>query len=180
VLYEFNFSCVQFGLNVFFWERAAAESIICWLYKFPFSWNYLSVSRPRNLFSLKTSLGSVAGFSFCIQCYLGTAVVLCLRQLPCGKQDVRTNLCCILRATRILYLWALQEASMHLTGLPANFFFFFYSYEVYLVRSYPSRLRTCIFATQDWFSFPISFELTEKNRRNDESFQSRSAQKESE
>jgi len=84
---------VQFGLNVFFWERAAAESIICWLYKFPFSWNYLRVSRSRNLFSLKTSLGSIAGFSFCIQCYLGTAVVPCLRQPSCGKQKAYVWIC---------------------------------------------------------------------------------------
>jgi hypothetical protein len=45
------------------------------------------------LFSLKTSLGSETGFSFCIQCYLGTAVVPCLRQIPCGKQKAYVRIC---------------------------------------------------------------------------------------
>jgi hypothetical protein len=58
----------------------------------------------------------------------GVRTNLCCPQTDTVRQTegVRTNLCCILRATRILYLWALQKASMHLTGLPANFFIFYF------------------------------------------------------
>ena len=60
-------------------------------------------------------------------------------------EGVRTNLCRILRATRMLYLWALHKASMHLTGLPAIYIFLsftnFVSYGVVLRAYVPVFLR---------------------------------------
>ena len=142
--YEFNFCCVQFGLNVFFWETAAAESISCWLYEFLFSWNYLLVSRSRNLFSLKTSLGSGAGFSFCIQCYLGTSVVPCLRQIPCGKQKAYVRICVAFYEQQESYICGLcrrLQCILQVYQLTFIFFTKFVSYAVILRAYVPVFLR---------------------------------------
>jgi len=133
-------------MNVFFWGRAAAESIRCWLYEFPFSWNYRRVSRPRNLFSLKTYLGSGAGFSFYIQCYLGTAVVPCLRQIPCGKQKAYLRICVAFyeqQESCICELCRRLQCILQVYQLTFYFFIFtkFVSYAVILCAYVPAFLR---------------------------------------